>query len=67
MDARQRERAFDHLYTTKPTGTGLGLAFVKRVAEAQGGSARLTSAVGKGTTVELLLPSQPPADTATHD
>jgi len=60
MDARQRERAFDPLYTTKPQGSGLGLAFVKRAAEAQGGSVRLQSAVGRGTTVELLLPACAP-------
>lgn len=56
MDARQCERAFDPLYTTKESGSGLGLAFVKRAAEAQGGTVTLTSAVGRGTTVELRLP-----------
>ncbi|HMI92194.1 MAG TPA: ATP-binding protein, partial [Polyangiales bacterium] len=60
MDARQRERAFDPLFTTKPQGSGLGLAFVKRAAEAQGGSVRLESGVGRGTTVELLLPARAP-------
>ena len=58
MDARQCERAFDPLYTTKKAGSGLGLAFVKRAAEAQGGSVALTSAVGRGTIVELRLPTQ---------
>jgi signal transduction histidine kinase len=56
MDARQCERAFDPLYTTKESGSGLGLAFVKRAAEAQGGTVTLTSALGRGTTVELRLP-----------
>jgi signal transduction histidine kinase len=56
MDARQCERAFDPLYTTKESGSGLGLSFVKRAAEAQGGTVTLTSAVGRGTTVELRLP-----------
>ena len=55
MDARVRERAFDDFYTTKATGTGLGLAFVARVAEAHGGRARITSQQGKGTTIELEL------------
>jgi signal transduction histidine kinase len=53
MDARVRERAFDEFYTTKATGTGLGLAFVGRVAEAHGGRARVESEPGKGTRVEL--------------
>jgi signal transduction histidine kinase len=56
MDARQRERAFDDFYTTKSTGTGLGLAFVRRVAEAHGGKVSMTSEVGQGTVVRLEIP-----------
>jgi signal transduction histidine kinase len=56
MDARTRERAFDEFYTTKATGTGLGLAFVGRVAEAHGGHARIQGEKGVGTTVELEIP-----------
>lgn len=56
MDARVRERAFDEFYTTKSTGTGLGLAFVGRVAEAHGGRARIESEPGRGTTIEMVLP-----------
>ena len=56
MDARQAERAFDEFYTTKPTGSGLGLAFVRRVARAHGGDATLSSRVGVGTIVQMRLP-----------
>jgi two-component system sensor histidine kinase HydH len=56
MDPRQAERAFDEFYTTKPTGRGLGLAFVRRVARAHGGEASLRSQVGVGTIVEMRLP-----------
>jgi two-component system, NtrC family, sensor histidine kinase HydH len=56
MDPRQAERAFDEFYTTKPTGSGLGLAFVRRVARAHGGDATLSSRVGVGTIVQMRLP-----------
>jgi signal transduction histidine kinase len=57
MDARTREHAFDDFYTTKPHGSGLGLCFVRRVAEAHGGSVSLESDVGHGTRVTLRLPA----------
>lgn len=58
MDARKAERAFDEFYTTKPQGTGLGLAFVRRVAQAHRGSVSLESQLGKGTSVRIQLPSR---------
>jgi signal transduction histidine kinase len=57
MDARTRERAFDDFFTTKATGSGLGLAFVRRVVEAHGGEATLESARGRGTVVRVWLPA----------
>lgn len=56
MDARQRQRAFDDFFTTKETGSGLGLSFARRVMVAHGGDVTLVSDVGAGTTVELTLP-----------
>ncbi len=56
MDARTRERAFDEFFTTKATGSGLGLALVSRVARAHGGRVRLESDPGRGTSVEIILP-----------
>ncbi len=62
MDARQLSRATDDFYTTKATGSGLGLAFAQRVAAAHGGSLRLSSVLGQGSLVELHFPVHPPPD-----
>ena len=57
MDASTRENAFDDFFTTKPTGSGLGLAFVQRVVHAHGGEVTLTSSPGRGTVVFVRLPA----------
>jgi two-component system, NtrC family, sensor histidine kinase HydH len=56
MDARTQERALKEFYTTKPAGSGLGLAFVRRVAEAHRGRLGIVSREAEGTTVRLSLP-----------
>jgi len=56
MDARVLERATDQFFTTKATGSGLGLSFVARVARAHQGRLELSSQVGSGTTVRLWMP-----------
>jgi PAS domain S-box-containing protein len=47
---------FEPFYTTKPLGTGLGLAYSKQAVEAHGGSISVRSEVGKGTTFVVSLP-----------
>jgi signal transduction histidine kinase len=49
---------FTPFKTTKPDGNGLGLIIVKQWVEVEmGGSVRVASEVGKGTTFELRLPA----------
>ncbi len=52
-------RVFDRYFTTKETGTGLGLAVVERVMSAHSGTLHLESTEGKGTTVSLYFPLNP--------
>jgi len=49
------EHIFDPFFTTKPGGTGLGLATVHRIVEEHGGSIRVQSAEGKGTSFQVRL------------
>lgn len=51
-------RAFEPMFTTKPVGkgTGLGLSMVYAFAKQCGGAARIETALGRGTTVQLYLP-----------
>ena len=47
---------FEAFYTTKKTGTGLGLPIVKRLVELQEGTVSLTPREGGGTLAEVTLP-----------
>ncbi len=50
-----RERLFEPFATTKPRGTGLGLAFVQQVMHECGGEVGVESAPGQGTCVRFRL------------
>jgi signal transduction histidine kinase len=45
-------------YTSKPTGSGLGLPLCREIVEAHGGHLRLERREGRGTTVVFWLPGE---------
>ena len=51
-----REKIFAPFFTTKSSGTGLGLPIVKRLMEVQGGEVSLRARDGGGTVAEIVLP-----------
>ena len=51
-----RERMFDPFFTTRPGGSGLGLAVVHRAVESHAGCVFVDSEVGSGTRITVLLP-----------
>jgi len=53
-----REKMFTPFFTTKKTGVGLGLAYVKDIVEAHGGSVKYTTTLGDGTTFILRIPRE---------
>lgn len=50
-----QERVFTPFFSTRPSGTGLGLAVVRRCAEAHAGTVELRTTQGGGATFELRL------------
>jgi signal transduction histidine kinase len=53
------KRLFDPFFSTKETGTGLGLPISARIAEKHGGALQYQTQVGRGTTFGLVLPVAP--------
>jgi two-component system phosphate regulon sensor histidine kinase PhoR len=56
-------RVFERFYRVDPGrsreqgGTGLGLAIVKHLVDAHGGRVTAESALGRGTTIRIFLPT----------
>jgi len=61
MDQETREKAFTLFFSSKGTGTGLGLFISDKIAQAHGGSIELESQLGIGTRFVVRLPrTRPP-------
>ena len=56
MDSESIAKIFEPYFSTKATGTGLGLTIAKRNVELNGGTIRVQSERGVGTTVTIALP-----------
>ena len=56
MDAAALARIFEPYFSTKATGTGLGLTIARRNVELNGGTLEVASTPGVGTTVTIWLP-----------
>ena len=56
ISAEARSKLFQPFHTTKPRGTGLGLATAKRLMEVQGGSISIDCPPSGGTAVTIELP-----------
>ncbi|THV61765.1 sensor histidine kinase [Flagellimonas alvinocaridis] len=53
-----RQKVFEPKFTTKSSGTGLGLGMVKNIVENYGGTINFTSQVGKGTVFTVRFPKE---------
>ncbi len=56
ISAENLSRVFDPYFTTKATGSGLGLLIVRRIVREHGGELSLESSEGKGLTLTIRLP-----------
>lgn len=56
MSAESLSRVFEPYYTTKTSGSGLGLLIVRRIVREHGGELSIESSEGKGLTLTIRLP-----------
>jgi two-component system, sporulation sensor kinase E len=56
MSAEALSHVFEPYYTTKPTGTGLGLLIVRRIVREHGGELAIETTEGKGLCLTIRLP-----------
>jgi signal transduction histidine kinase/ligand-binding sensor domain-containing protein len=58
LRTEKADQIFDAFFTTKPQGTGMGLAITRSIIEAHGGRVWATANSGRGTTFQFTLPSR---------
>jgi len=63
---RALKQIFDPFFSTKVSGSGLGLAVTLRIVRDHGGSIDVFSNEGQGTRFIMNLPFKEPPDTETH-
>jgi len=56
MSPENLSRAFEPYFTTKPSGTGLGLLIVRRIVREHGGELSIESSQGTGLALTIRLP-----------
>lgn len=59
MQPTATDQVFDLFFTTKPSGTGIGLPIVKKIIDAHRGSIDVKSSPGSGTTFRIVIPNPP--------
>ncbi len=64
---RQLSRIFDPFYTTKPKGTGLGLSVSFGIVKSHGGTIKVESQEGRGSTFTIDLPATREAELRGED
>jgi signal transduction histidine kinase len=57
LQSESKERIFEPFYTTKPTGTGIGLTICQKIIDSHGGSLRASTNKPYGTIFQVTIPS----------
>ncbi|MDM0082301.1 ATP-binding protein [Variovorax sp. J31P179] len=61
IDEEDIDKVFDHFYTTKAKGLGMGLSMCRSILEAHGGTLDVERNPGRGLTFRFVLPLEPAA------
>src|ERR1700751_571608 len=66
LPAENRDEIFNAFFTTKPEGSGMGLAISRSIVESHGGRLWATPNDGRGATFQLTLPAEVTASSPTR-